>query len=71
MTHTETHNLPGQVNPNGLMLVKKNLGRSDKHAYAQNWAVICTECFNVAVINSCDYHLRLCPTCSGGEPAND
>lgn len=49
-------------NVNGLRLVRKTDQRSSTHPFALVWVLQCPEGHTVRC-NSCDAHIRRCPTC--------
>ena len=49
-------------NLNGLVLVRKTSQRSSTHPFALVWVLRCPEGHTVRC-NSCDAHIRRCPTC--------
>ena len=49
-------------NPNGLVLVRKTNERSSTHRFALVWVLRCPQGHRVRA-NSCDAHIRRCPTC--------
>jgi hypothetical protein len=57
---------PGTVNPHGQKVIRST-GRRGSHRFALVYEMECTECGEVYGANSCDIHLRKCPTCQGGK----
>ena len=60
----------GDINKNGLVLIAATPRRSAQHAFARLWVVAHPACRQVSTIQSCDFHVRLCPHCQGGEAEN-
>ena len=56
----------GEVNRNGLRLVRKTNTMSPNHRYARMWVVCCEKCTHEFGANSCDFHDRKCP-CQGAK----
>lgn len=59
---------PGEINiKNQELLVRTNVhSHSKPDQYI--WIIECKDCFNVYGANGCDYHIRKCPQCQGGNP---
>jgi len=56
------------MNKNGQVLVEKTRLPSTSHPYAKIWKARCSACGTMYGLNSCDFHIRRCPNCQGGEP---
>jgi|SRR5579862_9095254 len=50
-------------NRHGQRLVRKTATRSTSHPYARIWVLQCGACGMTYGSNSCDAHIRRCPTC--------
>lgn len=48
-------------------ILEKSKEKSNSHSFATVWVLECTHCNNVYGANSCDVHLRKCPSCQGGQ----
>ena len=59
---TEGYTVAMTRNPNRLVLVRKTNERSSTHRFALVWVLRCPEGHRVRA-NSCDAHIRRCPTC--------
>jgi hypothetical protein len=61
----------GDVNQNGQKLVRKTDTRSTTHRFARIWVMRCPRGHEYGS-NSCDAHIRRCPSCdtrvAQGEP---
>lgn len=62
----------GETNLNQQELVRKTSDRSTTHPFTRIWVMRCLDCGNEYGSNSCDAHIRKCPSCSPsaapGEP---
>lgn len=58
------------VNVNRQKLIRRTKQPSTNHYNQSNWILRCTEdnCNNEYGANGCDFHLRKCPRCQGGQP---
>ena len=59
---TEGYTVAITPNRNGLVLVRKTNERSSTHPFALVWVLRCPRGHRVRA-NSCDAHIRRCPTC--------
>ena len=57
-----------RISKNGQVLVEKTRMPSTSHPYAKIWKARCGACGLTYGVNSCDFHIRRCPSCQGGEP---
>ena len=57
-----------RISKNGQVLIEKTHMPSTSHPYAKIWKARCGDCGTTYGVNSCDYHIRRCPNCQGGEP---
>ena len=55
----------GSINSKEQKLIAKSKHKSDNHPFATVWVLECQKCENVYGANSCDNHIRNCPSCSG------
>jgi hypothetical protein len=58
------------MNRHHQVTVRKTDLRSAQHPFATLTLLYCGPCGNRYMANSCDVHLRRCPSCQGGRPAN-
>ena len=57
-----------RISKNGQVLVEKTRMPSTTHPFAKIWKARCSACGITYGVNSCDFHIRRCPSCQGGEP---
>jgi hypothetical protein len=60
--------LPGFVNRNGQVVVRKNGRASANFPGQQLYDLKCKGCSQEYAANGCDVHARRCPFCQGGAP---
>jgi hypothetical protein len=57
-----------ETNQNGQVLLEKTGLPSTSHQFAKIWKVQCDSCGSIYGANSCDFHIRRCPSCQRGQP---
>lgn len=53
----------GEFNVNDQELVRRIAARSTTHPFAKIWVMRCKRCHLEYGSNSCDAHIRKCPSC--------
>ena len=53
----------GEKNKNDQVLLLKTDTKRTNHPFAKIWVVQCDKCGNKYGCNSCDAHIRKCPSC--------
>ena len=57
----------GSINSKEQKLIAKSDYKSDNHPFANVWKLECQRCNNVYGANSCDNHIRNCPSCTDAQ----
>ncbi len=68
-----------RVSPSPGLLLKSSVvlhsgtgeKKSPNHPNAKVWKMRCEHCGHMYGANSCDWHIRKCPRCQGGQPGFD